>query len=264
MLGLLLSVLSTHSVLAASTEEEFREQYLRAGKLYAAQDYAAAIPVLLVAYGIQPVPQLLFNIGQAYRRLEQWSSARVYFDLYRTIAPDIPSATRSDLDQLILEMRVREQEERKPEIREKTRTLLIREEKPLPRWLRPLGIAGGVAGLSLVISGGVLLGLDGQCVGSRAAPVLECSQIYNSKTPGTALTAAGAGLLVVGAVSFGLSLRKPSRPQKRVVDEERMDVPLLAPAQDPLHEPPPAGWNVDGSPIEPPPAGYSPDGQPLG
>lgn len=260
LIGALLSLLATRSVQAAAAEEEFREQYQRAGKLYAAKDYAAAIPALLMAYSIQPVPQLLFNIGQAYRRLEQWSSARVYFELYRTLSPDMEQAALGELEQLILEIKEREQAERRPEVREKTRTLLIREEKPLPRWLRPLGIAGGVAGIGLAVTGGVLLGLDGQCASAAPAPVLECPQIFGSKTPGAALTAAGAGLLIAGAISFGLSLRKPARPQRRLMDDERMDVPLLLPGQSPTAEPPPAGWNADGSPSEPPPAGCAPSG----
>lgn len=258
-----LAVLVSGSAYAASTEEDFREQYLRAGKLYAAGDYQAAIPALLSAYAIQPAPQLLFNIGQAYRRLQLWSSARVYFELYRTLAPEVTPAALAELEQLILTAKEREEEERKPEIREKTRTVVIREEKPLPRWLRPLGIVGGIAGLGLGVSGAVLLGIDGQCAGAAPAPIIDCPQVYASRTPGVALAASGAGLLLAGAISFGLSLRKPTRPQKRTLDDERMDVPLLVPTQRPQSEPPPSGWNPDGSPSEPPPAGYSSDGQPL-
>lgn len=257
-----LTVWASVSAHAASAEEDFREQYLRAGKLYAAGDYQAAIPALLSAYAIQPAPQLLFNIGQAYRRLQIWSSARVYFELYRTLAPDIAPAALAELQELILSAKEREEEERKPEIREKTRTVVIQEEKPLPRWLRPLGIVGGIAGLGLGISGAVLLSLDGQCAGATPAPIVECPQVYSSRTPGVALAASGAGLLLAGAISFGLSLRKPTRPQKRTVDDERLDVPLLVPAQRPQTEPPPSGWDPDGSPSEPPPAGYSPNGQP--
>lgn len=252
LIAALLSLLATRSAKAASVEEEFREQYQRAGRLYAAKDYGAAIPALLAAYSIQPLPQLLFNIGQAYRRLEAWSSARVYFDLYRTLSPDMEPAALGELEQLILEIKEREQAERRPEVREKTRTLLIREEKPLPRWLRPLGIGGGLAGVGLAIAGGALLGLDGQCSATAAAPILECPQVFSSKTPGATLAAAGAGLLIVGAISFGLSLRKPARPQRRLLDDERMDGPLLLPGQRPGVEPPPAGWNADGSQSEPP------------
>ena len=263
LIGALLSLLANRSARAASADEEFREQYQRAGKLYAAKDYAAAIPALLSAYSIQPVPQLLFNIGQAHRRLELWSSARVYFELYRTLSPDIEPAALGGLEQLILEIKEREQAERRPEVRERTRTLLIREERPLPRWLRPLGIVGGVSGIGLAIGGGVLLALDGQCSGSAPAPILECPQVFSSRTPGAALTAAGAGLLIAGASTFGLSLRKPARPQRRVMDDELMDAPLLLPGQSPPREPPPTGWNADGTPSEPPPVGYAPDGQRL-
>lgn len=258
----LFSVLCLPAAQADSTEDRFNEQYQRAGKLYAAKDYAAAIPALLAAYSIQPLPQLLFNIGQAYRRLEQWSSARVYFDMYRTLTPDIEPAARAELEQLVLEMKEREQAERRPEIREKTRTLLISEEKPLPSWLRPAGIVAGVAGLGLIAGGGVLLGLNGQCSAAPTAPMLECPRVFNSQPQGVALTAAGAGLFIAGAISFGLSLRKPARAQRRLLDDERMDAPLTLPGQRPEREPPPAGWNPDGTPSEPPPAGYAPAGQP--
>lgn len=249
--------------LAASKDDEFAAQYQRAGQLYAAKDYTAAIPALLAAYNLQPVPQLLFNIGQAYRRLEQWAPARVYFDMYRTLSPPTEPGPRAELDQLILDMKEREQAERRPEIREKTRTVLISEEKPLPRWLRPLGITGGVAGVGLLVAGGVLLGLDGTCAGSVPAPIVECPQLYNTKTTGVALTAAGAGIFITGAIAFGLSLRKPGRAQKRVLDDEKLQDPLMVPGQRPLLEPPPLGWNADGTPSEPPPAGYAPDGQAL-
>lgn len=227
---------------AGPSEDEgaFAAQYERAGKLYAAKDYAAAIPALQAAFAIRPVPQLLYNIAQSYRRLEQWTPARVYFEMYRALARDEASETLTNVDRNILEMREREQAEQKPELIEKT--LIIQEEKPPPRWLRPAGLVGSLAGIGLAISGGVFLGIDGQCTGAVDPPITQCPQIYNTKTPGTALTAVGAGLFVASAVIFGLSLKKPARPVKRTETPRPSPPRLKLPALPIEVEPPPAGF----------------------
>jgi hypothetical protein len=240
----------------AQEDAAFREQYLRASKLYAAKDYAAAIPALQAAYAIQPAPQLLYNIGQAYRRLEQWSSARVYFEMYAALSRDLGPSARQTLDSTLAEIREREEAERRPEVIEKTRTLVIQEEKPLPRWLRPLGISAGLTGLGVATAGAVLWGLDGQCVQAAEPPATQCPQIYNSDRLGIALTATGAGLLALGAISFGLSFRRPARVQKRMESDVGLEEQLIVPSARPATEPPPVGWNVDGTQEEPPPAGW--------
>lgn len=238
----------------------FRELYERAGRLYAAKDYTAAIPVLHAAYAVQPVPQLLFNIAQAYRRLEQWSSARVYFEMYRTLLPNPTPETLAPLDRSLSEVREREQAERRPQIIEKTRTLVVQTEKPVPRWLRPLGITSGLLGLGLAAAGGTLLGLHGSCASPAIEPALACDQLYNTQTLGIGLTAAGAGVLLVGVVTLSLSFRKPQRPTPRVEDDLPSFQNMLLGAQEP--EPPPAGWYSDGTVkvVEPPPAGWKADG----
>ncbi len=239
----------------------FREQYLRASKLYAAKDYAAAIPVLQAAYAIQPAPQLLYNIGQAYRRLEQWSSARVYFEMYAAMSRDLTPPARAALESVLNEVSERERAERRPEVIEKTRTLVIQEEKPLPRWLRPLGIAAGASGLGIATAGAVLWGLHGQCAQPAEPPATQCMQVFNSDRLGVALTAAGVGLLAVGAVTFGLSFRRPSRAQKRVERDGLLEEQLIVPSVQITGEPPPSGWNKDGTQVEPPPAGWGTNGQ---
>src|SRR5205814_9914043 len=60
--------------------------------------------------------------------------------------------------------------------------------------LRPVGLASGVVGLGLLLSGATFLGLDGRCVVEPAPPLLACPQIYTTRTLGTALTAVGAGV----------------------------------------------------------------------
>lgn len=262
LLFLFCCVLPTRTARAGAQEDAaFRDQYLRASKLYSAKEYAAAIPALQAAYAIQPAPQLLYNIGQAHRRLQQWASARVYFEMYAALSRDLTPSARTSLESLLGEVREREQAESRPEVIEKTRTLVIREEKPLPRWLRPLGISAGVVGIGAAVAGGVLWGLDGHCVQPAAPPATQCAQIYNSDRLGIALVATGAGLLTLGAISFGLSFRRPSRPQKQVETDTGLDEQLFVPSLRSSVEPAPAGWNADGTPEEPPPAGWAVGGK---
>lgn len=261
--GLLLAPLSSAHA-GSQDDAAFREQYLRASKLYGAKDYAAAIPALQAAYAIQPAPQLLYNIGQAFRRLRQWASARVYFEMYSALARDLNLKDRQALQGTLEEVRGLELAERKPEVEviEKTRTLVIREEKPLPRWLRPLGITAGALGLGMATTGAVFLGLDGLCTQPAEPPATQCTTVYNSQTPGIALTAAGAGMLALGLVTFGLSFRKPSRTQKPVEKEGSLELQILLPGTPIADEPPPSGWLPDGSPVEPPPSGWDVGGKP--
>lgn len=239
----------------AARQRLFREQYERAGNAYKEKDYAAAIPALQAAFAIQPQPRLLFNIAQAYRRLEKWSSARVYFEMYRSMTTELPPAEAENVDELLLEVMERERgAQTKTQVVERTRLIYVQSEKPLPRWLRPFGVSVGVAGLGLLAGGGVFLGLDGRCRSAAVAPALECDQLYTTRTLGTALTAVGAGLFVIGAVTFGVSLRRPVRPVVREAPAgdpslpELPSLPSLSPAQvGPDGEPPPVGWNLDGT-----------------
>lgn len=249
LLGLVGLLASSAEVRAAPSEDAaFREQYLRATKLYAEKDYAAAVPALLAAYAINPAPQLLFNIGQAYRRLEKWGTARVYFEMYRALSPDLPPKEQTSLEATLIELREKEEAAHRPEVVEKTRTLVVQEEKPPPRWLLPVGLVTGIGGLGLGVAGGVLLGLDGRCVSPAVAPMLQCEQVYNSKTLGAVLAATGAGLFIVGGISFALSLRKPARPERKPGVPDAMQETLLVPIVRSDSEPPPQGWNPDGTP----------------
>jgi hypothetical protein len=237
---------------------KFREEYDRAGKAYNAKDYAVAIPSLQRAYAIQPLPALLFNIAQAHRKLEHFGPARVYFELYRSTAPDLTPEKTDVVERSIREMEEREKEReraaRTTQVIEKTRTLYVQvqSEKPPPRWLRPLGLVTGIAGFGLVLSGATFLGLDGRCRSPAMPPALECAQVYNTSTLGAVLTSVGGGALILGTVTFGLSLRRPARPVLKPQEAPPSDLMPVLPLEmtstaTPDVEPPPAGWNSDGS-----------------
>lgn len=192
--------------------QRFKLQYAQAGKAYAAGDFAAAIPALQAAYSIQPLPPLLFNIAQAYRRLEQWSAARVYFELYRHVDLNMPKETSLSLDGFVAEAREKELAQHTPKVIEKTKLLYVSQEKPLPRWLRPFGATTGLLGLGAIGTGAGLLGINGRCTQDPIAPALECEQVYQTRTPGIALIATGGAVLALGVVTFSLSFKKPPKP----------------------------------------------------
>lgn len=278
-LGLLLigsGVLAAGSARAeedeAARQRRFREQYDRASRAYGARDYAAAIPDLQGAFAIQPVPQILFNIAQAYRRLEQYGSARVYFELYRSIEKDLAPERAAVLERAIAEVEERARKATAPQVIEKTKLVYVRTEKPLPRWLRPVGATAGILGLGLLAGGATFLGLNGRCFEPPVAPSLECEQVYTTATPGIALTAVGGGMLLFGAVTFGLSFKRPAKPT--VVPESGpgfgndLTLPMLpeTPGAESGTEPPPGRSRTEAQPtapeVEPPPSGWGANGQP--
>ena len=248
--------------LEAARTRMFREQYEAAGQAYNAKDYPAAIAALQAAYAIQPVPQLLFNIAQAHRKLDQYTSARTYFELYLSIEKDTTSDLCEIARKYIEETRERERAVVTPKVQvvevEKTKLLYVESEKPLPRWLRPLGVVSGIAGLGLLVTGATFLGLDGRCTSPAVPPALACDDIYNTSTPGTALTAIGAGVFLFGVVTFGVSLRKPPRPAVRESLPTRPETPGLdvlqtLPQVAPTPGPTPAPKSGLGHDAEPPP-----------
>lgn len=196
----------------AARQQRFKELYESAGKAYGSGNYTAAIPSLQAAYALQPLPPLLFNIGQAYRKLEMWSEARVYLELYRRVHLDIPRERAAALDDLVIEARDKEREAHTPQVIEKTRLLYVAQEKPPPRWLRPVGVTAGILGLTAIGIGSWMIGIHGTCTQDPVPPALACEQVYATRAPGIGIAAAGGAALVLGTVSFALSFRKPAKP----------------------------------------------------
>ncbi len=244
----------------------FREQYARAGRAYDAQDYATAIPALQAAFAIQPVAQILFNIAQAYRKLELYGSARVYFELYRSLDKAKNPENAELTDRLIVEMEELERAKAEPRVKlveiEKTKLLYVQSEKPPPRWLRPVGIATGIGGIGLAVGGGTFLGLNGQCQSPALPPRLQCDLVYNSQTLGASLTAAGAAMLAISVATLALSFKRTAKPS---VHEERPPLPPPLPPPPPLPREPIQIWDpVHPMQDEPPPAGFANEPPPTG
>lgn len=117
--------------------QRFKLEYAQAGKAYAAGENSLQQPCATSCVLDSASSSLALNIAQAYRRLEQWSAARVYFELYRHVNLNMPKETSLSLDGFVAEAREKELAQHTPKVIEKTKLLYVSQEKPLPRWLRP-------------------------------------------------------------------------------------------------------------------------------
>lgn len=71
---------------------------------FAAGDFEAAIVSFQEAYALQPVPNLLYNIGRCHEQLEQWDQAIVYLERFIT-APEVESDAREHAMQRVQSLR---------------------------------------------------------------------------------------------------------------------------------------------------------------
>lgn len=209
-------------------EKQFHEHAILAETSYNRANFENAVSHLHAAYTIEPVPQVLFNLGQAYRRLERFSDARVHYELYRSTVPNIPKNVRASLDQQIADMRLAEKEGKSPKVVEKTRLLVLRSVNPPPRWMLPVGITTGLLGLGGLGAGIGVLALNGQCTSPPVPPAMQCGSVYDTKLPGAVMAVAGGGLAVLGLTLTGLSLRRPPKPVLTETDNEASADTLLS------------------------------------
>jgi hypothetical protein len=190
----------------------FRQHYDRSVQLYSFHDYGSAIVELNAAYALKPIPRLLFNLGQAYRKQDMLDEALEAFGKYLGVEGGLPAAVRGEVEAYQSELRTkraaREQAKLAP------RVVFIQTEKPVPKWFRPFGITSGVLGLGMLGIGAGLLGLNGRCTDSPVAPALVCDRLYSTVAPGASLIGVGGSVAILGTVLFGLSFR---RSQSKVV-----------------------------------------------
>lgn len=69
---------------------EVRELVIQSSTHFQRGDYDAALTALLKAYELQPLPLLLFNIAQAYRKAGKREEALRYYERFVATAPQSP------------------------------------------------------------------------------------------------------------------------------------------------------------------------------
>jgi tetratricopeptide (TPR) repeat protein len=89
----------------AASAQDFKTHYDLGLALYQAQKFDEAIPEFKAAYDIDPKPQLLFNIAQAYRKAGHPREAIQYYDRYLSVNPGIDTDTRRKVDGYLAEAR---------------------------------------------------------------------------------------------------------------------------------------------------------------
>jgi hypothetical protein len=179
------------------------KSYVDQGKAaFHAGDYAQSIAVYSMAYAMQDLPRLLFNLAQAYRRMGK--SERAFLMYHRFLQSDPQTSLRKETEGYIAELRV-----------------LIEAggpaHAPRPRWRLIAGGVGLGVGLGLLGAGAGFLSIDGQCVSTdatgRCSPVLDESgrailprtaQIFDTRALGASLVAVGAALTVTATVLLAL------------------------------------------------------------
>ena len=80
----------------------------RGADRFRAGNYRAALVLFEEAYGLQPVPNLLYNMGRASEELEEWEPAIEYFERFLT-ADDVEARAREAALSRIQSIRTRQQ-----------------------------------------------------------------------------------------------------------------------------------------------------------
>jgi tetratricopeptide (TPR) repeat protein len=78
-------------------EQEFKRHLNKALELYKATRFAEAIESFEQAYKLKQIPAILYNLGQAHRKLGHGQEALRYFHLYEQTNPDLSAEERMTL-----------------------------------------------------------------------------------------------------------------------------------------------------------------------
>lgn len=118
--------------------QDFKTHYELGLALYQAQKFDDAIPEFKAAYDLDPKPQLLFNIAQAYRKAGHPREAIQYYDRYLGAEPRLDTDTRRKVDGYLAEakntLNALELEMKRRLAEEKA----AREQEPAPPQLLPI------------------------------------------------------------------------------------------------------------------------------
>jgi tetratricopeptide (TPR) repeat protein len=172
-------------------------------ELYQQGNYEACIEKFQTAFSINPDSLLLYNLGQAHRKLKQEREALNYYQFYLRTAGNIAPEMRSKVEGYVQELRQaiddKEQRSRQP-------TVVVRttERRPRPLWrliVGPVLAAGGAATLGIGAWG---LSGNGTCVDTPSDPMLHCSKVYDTAGLGGGLIGAGSVLLLGGVLLAAL------------------------------------------------------------
>lgn len=90
-----MSTASAQSEEGKSTARKVEELASKGAQAYGAERYREAISFFEQAYALQPVPNLLYNIGRCYEKLEEYKKAVEHYEEF-AVAPEVSSEARRE------------------------------------------------------------------------------------------------------------------------------------------------------------------------
>lgn len=139
---------------SAQVARQVEDLNRQAAAEFRAGNFEEAIDLFEDAYALQPVPNLLYNIGRCYEQLEEWDEAIRYFERFIT-APDVETQAREHAMEKVQSLR-------------EIKAAIARGEEPEPRDDDPIGPVDGpnrtpafaaIGGGLALVGGGVVMGL---------------------------------------------------------------------------------------------------------
>jgi tetratricopeptide (TPR) repeat protein len=192
-----------------AASQQLMQRYERAVRLYNTGQYDKAIEEFQSLYEARPQPILMFNLAQAHRKAGHVAQA---LDLYeRFLGQNTDPNLKTETEGYLVDLRKQAEEAKAAEkaaaekaaAEKAAEDALAQERRKKYGWRRPLNIAKWSAvgvGVGLIVSGAVLMALDGRPVCAEDMPIVMgqklCPEELDTK-------GAGIGLLIGGGVALG-------------------------------------------------------------
>jgi tetratricopeptide (TPR) repeat protein len=211
LLGLLAFFLSSSpSLAAADAPKPTARSYLDSGlRFYNEGRYEAAIRELRLGYALEPLPEILYTLGQSARKLGRCDEAIGYYRQY------LHSADASSAGAVRFQIERCEQQLRAAQTNAAARPANVPAPAPAPR--RPfykdaLGMTLASVGVAAALAGGGLL-IDATVTMQHSRGTLQqfddaLPGAQTLRTTGIILAAGGGALLVGGIIRLSLVARR--------------------------------------------------------
>lgn len=89
----------------ADEDRAFQEHYLRGMQLYKLNLLRQAIKEFIAAYAINPLPRLLYNLGQLQRKVGDYKDAIDSYELYLRTETDLSAERRAEVEDFLNNLR---------------------------------------------------------------------------------------------------------------------------------------------------------------
>ncbi len=102
-------LLAPRQALAADEGRDFQEHYQRAMSLYKLGLFRQAAKEFVAAYALNPLPRLLYNLGQLLRRIGEFKEAEEAYELYLRTEAELTPERKGEVERYLTALRVETQ-----------------------------------------------------------------------------------------------------------------------------------------------------------